>query len=83
MVELTFSSSAASASVTLVPLYLISDAMMTATATPKMAGTKPPSITWFTSSLKPPAAAMVLGFGEIMLPALPPPDNATKRAILE
>ncbi|MNN73083.1 hypothetical protein D3C81_1891720 [compost metagenome] len=51
LVVLTFSSSAASSSVTLVPLYLIMEAMITATITPQIAGIKPPSITWFTSSL--------------------------------
>ncbi|MNJ41337.1 hypothetical protein D3C77_362570 [compost metagenome] len=81
--ELAFSNSAASASVTFVPLYLINDAMATATINPKIAGTSPPIITWLTSRLNPPAAAIVFGFGEIMLPALPPPDNATSSATLE
>ena len=72
-----------SASITASPFLTNKRATITVTIRATTAGIKSAIMTWLNSSPKPLAAAIVLALGEMMFPALPPPDKATKRASLE
>ena len=72
-----------SAAVGAAPCLRNTVASNTATARPHNAGTTLPIITWEGCTPNPEAAAMVFGLGDMMLPALPPPDKATNSASLE
>ena len=69
-------SSTRSVSLTIDPLLLMIFARTTAVIKPNTAGIKPAIITSLRGKSKPFAAAIVFGLGEIILPALPPPDKA-------
>lgn len=80
---LAFSPPFRSSMVTTWPRCCTSVASNTAMPKPNNAGMKLETITAEGWMSKPEAAAMVLGFGEMMLPALPPPESATSSANLD
>src|SRR5699024_5431210 len=65
------------------PFFASRLAIIKVTVTPKIAGIIPAAMTDVSGTLKASAAAIAFGFGDIILPALPPPIMASKIAVLE